>query len=85
MSFLYATLEIKFLFFVTHLVELSLIFLNIQVCSNKNEVENNFKVRKSLGLSLGIWRIDDGRCTYLKLCGSINDALWDDEYRIVKR
>ncbi len=22
-------------------------------------------------------------CTYLKLCGSINDALWDDEYRIV--
>lgn len=28
---------------------------------------------------------EKGRCTYLKLCGSINDALWDDEYRIVKR
>lgn len=24
------------------------------------------------------------RCTYLKLCGSINDASWDDEYRIVQ-
>lgn len=23
------------------------------------------------------------RCTYLKLCGSINDAPWDDEHRIV--
>lgn len=28
---------------------------------------------------------EKGRCTYLKLCGSINDALWDDEYRIVTR
>lgn len=24
------------------------------------------------------------RCTHLKLCGSINDASWDDEYRIVQ-
>lgn len=22
-------------------------------------------------------------CTYLELCGSISDALWEDEYRIV--